>query len=63
MDSMFHITETLALTTELRGAIRGLNRASMDSTFHITETLPFTTVAETGLFVVLNINYLCCDDR
>ena len=59
MDSTFHITETLALTTaaELPGASMDspcdfpetlaltteLSGASMDSTFHITETLALTT--------------------
>ena len=36
MNSTFHITETLTLTTEP-------SEASMDSTFHITETLTLTT--------------------
>ena len=36
MNSTFHITETLALTTEP-------SEASMESTFHITETLALTT--------------------
>ena len=36
MESTFHITETLALTTEP-------SEASMESTFHITETLALTT--------------------